>query len=72
MKAITYFRNGIIHANAKSLQRTFDPSADLAMSKVIDLGRMYIELAILHMLNYKGMYTNRFTKITRQVDMTLS
>jgi len=72
VKAITYFRNGIIHANAKSLQRTFDPSADLAMSKVIDLGRMYIELAILHMLNYKGMYTNRFTKITRQVDMTLS
>lgn len=77
VKAITYFRNAIIHANAKSLQRTFGTSADpvpseKAKEKAITLGRMYIELAILHILNYKGMYTNRFTKSTRQVDIALS
>lgn len=63
--------------NTKFLRRTFGTSADLtpsekAMEKTIILGRMYIELAILHMLNYKGMYTNRFTKNTRQIDMALS
>jgi hypothetical protein len=77
VKAITYFRNGIIHGNMKFLSRTFGTPADLsptekAMEKAIILGRMYIELAILHMLNYNGMYTNRFTKNTRQVDMALS
>ena len=77
VKGITYFRNGIIHANTKFLKRTFGTSADLApsekaMEKAIILGRMYIELAVLHMLNYKGMYTDRFTKNTRQVDMALS
>ncbi len=75
--AITYFRNGIIHANAKSLHRTFgrltDPvQSEEAMEKAVILGRMYVELAILHMLNYNGMYTNRFTKSTRQVDIALS
>ncbi len=77
VEAITYFRNGIIHANTKSLHRTFGRSADPvqseeAMKKAVILGRMYVELAILRMLNYKGMYTNRFTKSTRQVDMALS
>jgi hypothetical protein len=77
VRAITYFRNGIIHVNAESLHRTFGASEDPipseeAMNKAIILGRMYIELAILNMLNYKGMYTNRFTKSTRQVDMALS
>jgi hypothetical protein len=77
VRAITYFRNKIIHGNAESLHRTFGTSAALtpsekAMEKAIILGRMYIELAILHMLNYKGMYTNRFTKSTRQVDTALS
>lgn len=77
VKAITYFRNGIIHVNTKFLRRTFGASADLtpsekAMEKAIILGKMYVELAILHMLNYKGMYTNRFTENTRQVDMALS
>jgi hypothetical protein len=70
VRAITYFRNKIIHGNAESLWRTFD--AEEAMKKAIILGRMYIELAILHMLNYKGMYTNRLTKNTKQVDMALS
>ncbi|MFZ3146767.1 hypothetical protein [Methanothrix sp.] len=77
VRAITYFRNGIIHANTASLRRIFGTSEDHvpseeAMKKAIILGRMYIELVILHMLNYKGMYTNRFTKSTRQVDMALS
>lgn len=77
VRAITYFRNAIIHGNAESLHRIFGTSEDfvpseVAMNKTIILGRMYIELVILHILNYKGMYTNRFTKNTRQVDMALS
>jgi hypothetical protein len=77
VRAITYFRNKIIHGNAESLHRTFGTSpaltpAEKAMKTAIILGRMYIELAILHLLNYKGMYTNRFTKSTRQVDTALS
>ena len=76
VRAITYFRNGIIHANAESLHELLveqDPvQSEEAMNKAIILGRMYIELVILHMLNYNGMYTNRFTKSTRQVDMALS
>lgn len=77
VKAITYFRNAIIHPNAKSLSRIFSTSEDPfpseeAKKDAIILGRMYIELAILHILNYKGKYTNRFTKNTRQVDVALS
>ena len=69
VKAITYFRNKIIHGNAESLRSV--PYVE-AMEKAIILGKMYIELAILHMLDYDGMYTNRLTKSTRQVDMALS
>ena len=77
VKGITYFRNGIIHATPKLLRRTLGAPTDhtpseKAMEKVIILGRMYMELAILHMLNYKGMYTDRFTGETKQVDTALS
>lgn len=71
-KAITYLRNAVIHGSAKLLTRVYGKSTDAittetAMNHAIILGTRYMELAILHKINYKGKYTNRLTRDTRQV-----
>jgi len=73
-KAITYLRNGIIHPSPENLIKPFGTETDRvssqkAMDYIIVLGRMYMELAILHMLSYNGNYTNRLNRITQQVPL---
>jgi hypothetical protein len=73
-RAITYLRNGIIHATPKLLTRPMGAPSDqvpseIAMEYTILLGRMYVELSILGMLEYNGNYLNRFTGLTQQVPL---
>jgi hypothetical protein len=73
-KAITYMRNGIIHATPKNLTRPLGTPTDLipsevAMKSTIILGRMYVVLSILVMLNYKGNFTNYLTGLTQQIPL---
>lgn len=73
-KAITYFRNGIVHPTPKLLTRPFGSQADrvpseIAMEYTIALGRMYVELAILGTLNYKGNYYNRLNGQIQQLPL---
>lgn len=73
-KAITYFRNGVIHPTPENLKRPFGRNqekvpSERAMAYTITLGRMYMELAILNMLNYKGNYLNPLNGLTQQVPL---
>jgi len=73
-KAITYLRNGIIHPSPENLIKPFGAETDRvpsqrAMDLIIVLGRMYMELAILNLLNYRGNYTNRFNRTTQQIPL---
>jgi hypothetical protein len=71
-KAITYLRNAVIHGSSKLLTRVYGKSTDVistekAMHHAIILGTRYMELAILHKMNYSGNYTNRLTQETKRV-----
>lgn len=73
-RAITCFRNGIVHPTPEKLIRPFGRatekvSSEAAMGYAIILGRMYMELAILSMLNYTGNYTNPFNGLTQQLPL---
>jgi hypothetical protein len=73
-KAITYLRNGIIHASPKLLTRPIGKPTDLvpsetAMEYTIFLGRMFVELAVLSILNYNGNYINKLNGLTQQVPL---
>ena len=71
-RAITYFRNSIVHPTPEKLTRSLGRAtekvpSEKAMRYAIILGRMYMELAILAVLKYEGNYTNPFNGLSSKL-----
>ena len=55
---ITYLRNALVHGQA-SKRKAYHDIGGLVKHQVLELGIWYCELALLRILNYRGMYYNR-------------
>ena len=53
---ITYFRNKIVHPSRKRNRATLHVED---MWNIIQIAIRYVELVMLHLINYKGEYSNR-------------
>ena len=53
---ITYFRNKIVHPSRKRNKATLYVED---MWNIIEIAIRYVELVILHIISYKGEYSNR-------------
>jgi hypothetical protein len=57
-ETITRLRNALIHSNLKKRQKVSDLDKDVK-KEVLQLCIWYIEVAIMHILKYDGLYINR-------------
>lgn len=57
-RAVTYFRNSIIHPDRKKLAR-LEAAENLIKLQILWLGIWYLEMALLRIFDYSGNYSNR-------------
>jgi len=59
--ALTEIRNALVHANPSKRRRILDQSFGIRLD-AWQLGQWYLELAILHLCDYRGHYSNRLLR----------
>lgn len=69
--AITYLRNLFVHPKKESIEKIVDVPTSI-MVQAAKLGLAYIELILLNILEYRGHYTDRFTKTSRPIAWSIS
>ncbi|MBD1432360.1 hypothetical protein H8B06_05950 [Sphingobacterium sp. DN00404] len=65
-KAITEIRNALVHGNVNKRRKMLIVSSEVTF-QTLHLGLWYVELSILFILDYKGLYNNR-TSVNKWTD----